>query len=80
MAGIELLVRAGCHVCAESAVILDALAGPEGGRWRMVDVDRDPELQMEWGDMVPVLLVGERVVDWGAVSADSVRAALELLG
>lgn len=76
MATVQLYGRQGCHLCQDAVDRLTALAGPAGVGWTYTDVDDDPELRAEWGDMVPVLLVGERVVDWGALSEATLRAAL----
>lgn len=50
---IQLLTRVGCHLCEDARGVLDRA----GADWSEVDVDSDPELRAEWGDMVPVLLV-----------------------
>lgn len=74
---VQLLRRQGCHLCDEAVAVLTRLAGPAGELWSESDVDADPELRAEWGDMVPVLMVGERVVDWGPLSEPTLRAALD---
>lgn len=76
MAAVQLLRRNGCHLCDDAAERLAVLAGPAGLRWSETDVDSDPELRAEWGDMVPVLLVGDRVIDWGPLSDAALRSAL----
>ena len=50
---VQLLTRQGCHLCADARAVLDEA----GAAWSEIDVDTDPELRAEWGDMVPVLLV-----------------------
>ncbi|GGM04075.1 glutaredoxin family protein [Nakamurella endophytica] len=54
---IELLGRAGCHLCEAARQVVEQVAARTGAGWRELDVDLDPELRAEWGDMVPVVLV-----------------------
>jgi glutaredoxin len=57
-----LYYREGCHLCE---VMLRALRGLQprlGFELRLVDVDRDPELQRRYDEWVPVLFLGEREV------------------
>ena len=49
---LEMVTRAGCHLCDEMAAELDA-AGLEYGS---LDVDADPRLRARFGEVVPVLL------------------------
>ncbi|MGY1825411.1 glutaredoxin family protein [Blastococcus sp. SYSU DS0541] len=57
---LQLLVRDGCHLCRTAAEQLAPLAANAGLRVVEVDVDADPELQAEYGDRVPVLLLDGR--------------------
>jgi hypothetical protein len=56
---LTLLVRAYCHLCDD---MRDALAPLVAGRDVTVvelDVDADAALEARYGDLVPVLLLGE---------------------
>ena len=57
---LQLLVRDGCHLCHTAAEQLAPIAARAGLEPRQVDVDGDPELQAEYGDRVPVLLLDGR--------------------
>jgi Glutaredoxin-like domain (DUF836) len=59
---LTLLVRAYCHLCEEMRAELLALVDVDQGRVALteIDVDGDPVLAARWGDLVPVLLLGER--------------------
>ena len=57
---LQLLTRADCHLCAVAAETLDRLAAEAGLTVTTVDVDADPELQAEYGDRVPVVLLDGR--------------------
>ena len=54
---LQLLTRAGCHLCETAAETLDRIAAEAGLRPEPVDVDADPELRAEFGDRVPVVLL-----------------------
>ncbi|MCA0145984.1 glutaredoxin family protein [Blastococcus sp. LR1] len=57
---LQLLGRAGCHLCLTAAEQLAPIAAAAGLAVHDVDVDTDPELQAEYGDRVPVLLLDGR--------------------
>ena len=56
-ARLQLLTRAGCHLCEVAAETLTRIAAEAGTEPEAVDVDGDPELQAEYGDRVPVVLL-----------------------
>jgi glutaredoxin len=56
-ARLQLLTRAGCHLCVVAAETLQRIAGEAGLVAEEQDVDDDPELQAEYGDRVPVVLL-----------------------
>ena len=57
---ITLITRAGCHLCEQAAESLARVGDATGVGWREVDVDSDAELQREYGDRVPVILLDGR--------------------
>jgi glutaredoxin len=57
---LQLLTRADCHLCAVAAETVHRLAAEAGLAVGEVDVDADPELQAEYGDRVPVVLLDGR--------------------
>jgi glutaredoxin len=54
MTRLTLISRAGCHLCEVAEQTLDRIA-PQG--WTKVDVDSSIELERDYGDRVPVLLL-----------------------
>jgi glutaredoxin len=54
MAVIEFLTRNECPLCDEAATMLDTWAPRLGFEVTTFDVDRDLELQAEYGGRVPV--------------------------
>jgi hypothetical protein len=57
-ADLVLYVTANCHLCADAAILLDELVGPNG--YRVVDVETDGELLGRYGGRVPVLTADGR--------------------
>lgn len=70
--GVELITRAGCHLCEEAE---RALRGA-GVLFASKDVDSDPELFRLYDWRVPVLLLEGRPVAEGAIN----RVQVDKLG
>jgi glutaredoxin len=75
---LQLLTRAGCHLCAVAAETLARLAAEAGLAAAEVDVDADPELQAEYGDRVPVVLLDGREHSYFTVDVPRLRRDLGL--
>ena len=56
-ARLTLITRVGCHLCDVARQALDRVADVTGERWTELDVDTDEELEQEYGDRVPVVLL-----------------------
>ena len=54
---LQLLTRQGCHLCDVAGETLERIGAEAGIVPVAVDVDADPELQAEYGDRVPVVLL-----------------------
>jgi glutaredoxin len=54
---LTLLTRPGCHLCVEARSVVEAASAGTGTVVQEIDVDSDPELRAEYGDMVPVVLI-----------------------
>jgi glutaredoxin len=57
MTRVTLISRAGCHLCEVAEQTLDRIAA---GAWARVDVDSSTDLQRDYGDRVPVVLLDGR--------------------
>lgn len=73
---LRLMTRRGCHLC-------DHLRGPLSDRARELglslaefDVDEDPGLRQAFGERVPVLLSGGRVLAEGRFDPSAVLRAV----
>jgi glutaredoxin len=54
---VTLLTRQGCHLCEDARSVVQAAAAVSDCVVTEIDVDGDPELRAEYGDMVPVVLI-----------------------
>ncbi len=52
---LVLYERAGCHLCDEVRIRLDAILGPDG--YARVDIDASDDLVVRYGFRVPVVAV-----------------------
>ena len=75
-ARLQLLTRAGGHLCEIAAETLTRLAGEAGLVPEMVDVDADDELRAEYGDRVPVVLLDGREHSYFTVDVPRLRRDL----
>jgi glutaredoxin len=73
---LQLLTRAGCHLCEIAAETLTRLAGEAGLVPQLVDVDTDDELRAEYGDRVPVVLLDGHEHSYFTVDVDRLRRDL----
>ena len=64
-ARLTFLTRAYCHLCDTMRDALLPLARRHGATVAELDVDADPALEAAYGELVPVLLLGD--VDDGVV-------------
>jgi thiol-disulfide isomerase/thioredoxin len=77
-ARLRLMTRADCHLCETAATELEQLAAEAGVTVEPVDVDADPELQAEYGDRVPVVLLDGREHSYFTVDVPRLRRDLGL--
>lgn len=61
---LTLYTRPGCGLCDLACTNLEAM----GFTFQRVNVDLDPDLRRRFGDDVPVLAAGERVLGKGSFS------------
>ena len=67
MTRITLISRDGCHLCEVAEGTLDRIAA---GQWTRVDVDSSIELERDYGDRVPVVLLDGREHGYWRVEED----------
>ena len=70
---LTLISRPGCHLCEVAEQALDRIAP---GDWTRVDVDSSIELQRDYSDRVPVLLLDGSEHGYWRVEEDRLLADL----
>lgn len=62
---IQLFGRTACSLCDEARDIVVEACAKFDVTYEEIDVDTDPELRAEYGELVPVVLVdGEQIGFW----------------
>jgi glutaredoxin len=69
---LTLVTRPGCHLCDVAKEALDRIGEP----WTELDVESDIELEREYGDRVPVILLDGREHGYWRVEEDRLRRDL----
>jgi glutaredoxin len=72
MTRLTLISRDGCHLCEVAEHALDRIGEP----WTRLDVDADVELQREYSDRVPVILLDGREHGYWRVEEERLRRDL----
>ncbi|MEU6022347.1 glutaredoxin family protein [Micromonospora sp. NPDC048871] len=54
---LMLITRPGCHLCEDAKAALDRVVAVTGDQWTERDVSGDIELEREYGDRLPVVLL-----------------------
>jgi glutaredoxin len=70
MTRLTLISRPGCHLCEVAEQALDRIADGTGEQWTKVDVTDSVELEREYGDRVPVVLLDGREHGYWRVEED----------
>lgn len=56
-ARVQLLVKPGCHLCADAEAVVARVCAEHGQAWEAVDGAAHPELLEAFAEEVPVLFV-----------------------
>ncbi|WP_329111541.1 glutaredoxin family protein [Micromonospora sp. NBC_01699] len=54
---LTLITRPGCHLCEVARQAVERVVSTTGNRWVEVDITGDLELEREYGDRIPVILL-----------------------
>ncbi len=71
---LTVLSREWCHLCTRLIDSLEPLAAELGWVVRIVDVDRFPELDARWNELVPVVLAGDAELCHHRLDEAAIRA------
>jgi hypothetical protein len=67
---LTLITRPGCHLCEVAKEAVDRVVAVTGDRWTELDVTGDLELEREYGDRLPVVLLDGREHGYWRVEED----------
>jgi glutaredoxin len=67
---LTLITRQECHLCDVAKEAIARVSEVSGEQWREVDVDSDPQLQDEYWDRVPVILLDGKEHGYWRVEED----------
>jgi hypothetical protein len=74
---LVLLTRAGCHLCDVAKEAMGRVAATSGETWREVDIGGDRELEGEYGDRIPVVLLDGKEHGYWRVEEDRLLRDLD---
>ncbi|MFJ6195866.1 glutaredoxin family protein [Micromonospora sp. NPDC092111] len=69
-ARLALITRPGCHLCEDAKAALDRVVAVTGDRWVEKDVTGDIDLEREYGDRLPVVLLDGKEHGYWRVEED----------
>jgi glutaredoxin len=73
---VELLSREDCHLCDDARRLVERVTAETGTAWTETDVDADPALRAEFGDLVPVVRVNGKELGYWRIDEGKLRRAL----
>jgi len=72
---LTLITRPGCHLCDVAKEALDRIGEP----WTELDVESQIELEREYGDRVPVILLDGKEHGYWRVEEERLRRDLNVV-
>ena len=69
---IQLMTRPDCHLCEVAKEALERIGEP----WVEIDIESDPELEAEYGDRIPVVLLDGKEHGYWRVEEERLRRDL----
>ncbi len=60
MSRLVLLTRPGCHLCDVAKEAMARVSAASGQPWQEINVETDLDLETEYGDRLPVILLDGR--------------------
>ena len=67
MKKVTVYSRTGCHLCEIAIDLINSVKGSDNFSLEIKLIDNDSELQNEYGEQVPVILIDEKVHDYWRV-------------
>lgn len=76
MPRLTLITRPGCHLCDVAKEAMDRISADTGEQWQEINVESERELEAEYGDRVPVILLDGKEHGYWRVEEDRLRRDL----
>ncbi|MBO0837374.1 MAG: glutaredoxin family protein [Actinobacteria bacterium] len=73
---VTLLMRPGCHLCADARAVIARVAGDLGVSWEERDITKSADDLARYAEMIPVTLIDGVQHDFWRVNEERLRAAL----
>ena len=54
---VEIYSRPGCHLCDEAKEVIERVRRRVGFGLRIINVESDPALEKEYGELIPVVFI-----------------------
>jgi glutaredoxin len=67
---IALYTRSNCHLCDDAKAALNEITATTGEPWQEISVDGDIELEREYGDRLPVIMLDGKEHGYFRVETD----------
>jgi glutaredoxin len=67
MKKVTVYSRTGCHLCEIAIDLINSVKGSDNFSLEIKLIDNDSELQKEYGEQVPVILIDEKVHNYWRV-------------
>ncbi|GIF51075.1 glutaredoxin [Asanoa ferruginea] len=77
MPRVALVTRTDCHLCVAARAALDRVTARTGEPWTELDVSDDIELERDYGDRLPVVLLDGAEHGYWQVEEDRLTRDLE---
>ncbi|MFF5178605.1 glutaredoxin family protein [Micromonospora sp. NPDC000316] len=69
-ARLALITRPGCHLCDDAKAALDRVVAVTGDKWVEWDVSDNQDLEREYGDRLPVVMLDGKEHGYWRVEED----------
>lgn len=79
MTELTLLTRAGCHLCDTMKTVVTRVHRQYPIALNEIDISGQPDLEQKFGNDIPVLLSGDRIIARHRISTSQLVSALCLL-
>jgi glutaredoxin-like protein DUF836 len=73
---VTLIRKPGCHLCDDAQIVIEKVCGELGVPWEQKDITQDEELNRQYWEQIPVVLVDGAQHTFWRVNEERLRKAL----